>query len=210
MVLIVNTKDSQLKKAAKIVKEGGLIIYPTDTVYGLGCDPYNIQAVKKVFEVKGRKGKPLPILVSSIRKALNLAYFTSETLKIVKKYWPGPLTMVLKRKENAPSFLGGNPSLIGLRIPKHPVTLKLIRLCGGFLVGTSANLTGKKPPTTVDEAVKQIGDKVDLIVDGGKTIVGLSSTVLDFSTKTPKILREGPITKEEILEFLKKKSILGG
>jgi len=205
MVLIVNTKDTQLKKAAKLVKKGGLIIYPTDTVYGLGCDPYNLQAVKKVFEVKGRKNKPLPVLISSMKKALDLAYFTSEALKIVKKYWPGPLTIVLKRRENAPSFLGGDPSLIGLRIPKHPVALKLIRLCGGSLIGTSANLTGKKPPTTVDEAIKQIGDKVDLIIDGGETVIGLGSTVLDLSTETPKILREGPITKEEISSLLKKK-----
>jgi L-threonylcarbamoyladenylate synthase len=205
MVLIVNTKDTQLKKAAKLVKKGGLIIYPTDTVYGLGCDPYNLQAVKKVFEVKGRKNKPLPVLISSMKKALDLAYFTSEALKIVKKYWPGPLTIVLKRRENAPSFLGGDPSLIGLRIPKHPVALKLIRLCGGSLIGTSANLTGKKPPTTVDEAIKQIGDKVDLIIDGGETAIGLGSTVLDLSTETPKILREGPITKEEISSLLKKK-----
>ncbi len=205
MVLIVNTKDTQLKKAAKLVKKGGLIIYPTDTVYGLGCDPYNLQAVKKVFEVKGRKNKPLPVLISSMKKALDLAYFTSEALKIVKKYWPGPLTIVLKRRENAPSFLGGDPSLIGLRIPKHPVALKLIRLCGGSLIGTSANLTGKKPPTTVDEAIKQIGDKIDLIIDGGETVIGLGSTVLDLSTETPKILREGPITKEEISSLLKKK-----
>ena len=205
MVLIVNTKDTQLKKAAKLVKKGGLIIYPTDTVYGLGCDPYNLQAVKKVFEVKGRKNKPLPVLISSMKKALDLAYFTSEALKIVKKYWPGPLTIVLKRRENAPGFLGGDPSLIGLRIPKHPVALKLIRLCGGSLIGTSANLTGKKPPTTVDEAIKQIGDKIDLIIDGGETVIGLGSTVLDLSTETPKILRKGPITKEEISSLLKKK-----
>ena len=204
MVLIVNTEKSQLKKAAETVKKGGLIIYPTDTVYGLGCDPYNVQAVKRVFRVKGRENKPLPLLVSSMRKALSLAYFTTEAIKIVKRFWPGPLTVVLKRREEAPKFLGGDPSLIGLRIPNHPVTLRLIRFCGGCIVGTSANLSGKKSPTTVGEAVKQLGDKVDLVVDGGKTMLGLGSIVLDLSTEKPRILREGPIKREEISKILGK------
>lgn len=202
--MVVVADNHQIKTAAKIVKNGGLIIYPTETVYGLGCDPYNLEAVKKVFKVKGRTNKPLPILVSNLKKAMEISYFTDEALKLAKKFWPGPLTIVLKRKNSAPSFLGGNPKLIGVRVPNHPVALKLVKLCGGFLVGTSANLSGKKPPTTAYEAAKQIGSKVDLILDGGKTSIGLSSTVLDLSTKKPKILREGPITKKEISSLLGK------
>ncbi len=200
--MVVPINDKQVKVAVEIVKKGGLIIYPTETVYGLGCDPYNKKAVKKVFEVKGRTAKPLPLLVSSLKKALDLAFFPKPALKIAKKYWPGPLTLVLKRKKKAPEFLGGDPSLIGLRVSKHPVASQIVRLCGGTLVGTSANLSGNKPSTTAQEAAKQLGNKVDLILDGGKTFFGVSSTVLDFSTEEPKILRVGPISKDEILSFI--------
>jgi len=181
--------------------KGGLVVYPTETVYGLGANPYDIKAVKKTFKAKGREKKPLPLLVSSLKKARTLAHFPNQALNVAKDLWPGPLTIILKRRETSPSWLGGNPNLIGLRIPNHPAALRLTRLCGGCLTGTSANISGKTPPTTAEEAERQIGDKVDLILDGGRTGLGVSSTVLDLSTGNPRILRMGPADSHKVFRL---------
>jgi L-threonylcarbamoyladenylate synthase len=191
-----------IRTAASVVKKGGLIIYPTDTVYGLGCNPFNKDAVEKIYEAKGRTGKPIPILVSSLNKARKVAVFTAGTLKITKKFWPGPLTIVLKKKRIMPRFFGGSSERVGLRIPNHPLTLSLIKICGGYLVGTSANISGSQPPKTALEALEQLKNKVGLILDGGETRLGVSSTVLDFAAGKPKILREGAITEREILNTI--------
>lgn len=192
-----------LEKASEIVKRGGLIVYPTDTVYGLGCDPFNKEAVKKIFKVKGREDKALPVLVSSLRAASKLAYFPLSAMKIVGKHWPGPVTLVLKRKKNAPDFLGGNPELIGLRMPCNALTLELIAYSGGFLIGTSANRTGLTPAVTTAEAEKQLGGEVDLILDDGKASLGKSSTVVDLSGEKLKILRVGPVSRKQLMKLLK-------
>ena len=199
--MIVPLNDENLKLAASIVKNNGLIIYPTETVYGLGANPFSEEAVKKVFDVKRRKDKPIPIIVSSLDEALKLAYFSEKALKLAKKFWPGPLTLVLPRKPLTPDFLGSK-ELVGVRIPNNLSTLKLVKFCGGFLTGTSANISGQPAPTTAEEAEKQIGKHVDLIIDGGKTFYGLSSTVVDASTDKIKILRLGPIKIEDILKVV--------
>lgn len=199
--MIVPLNDENLKLAASIVKNNGLIIYPTETVYGLGANPFSEEAVKKVFDVKRRKDKPIPIIVSSLDEALKLAYFSEKALKLAKKFWPGPLTLVLPRKPLTPDFLGSK-ELVGVRIPNNLSTLKLVKFCGGFLTGTSANISGQPAPTTAEEAEKQIGKHVDLIIDGGKTFYGLSSTVVDASTDKIKILRLGPIKIEDILKIV--------
>ena len=199
--MIVPLNDENLKLAASIVKNNGLIIYPTETVYGLGANPFSEEAVKKVFDVKRRKDKPIPIIVSGLDEALKLAYFSEKALKLAKKFWPGPLTLVLPRKPLTPDFLGSK-ELVGVRIPNNLSTLKLVKFCGGFLTGTSANISGQPAPTTAEEAEKQIGKHVDLIIDGGKTFYGLSSTVVDASTDKIKILRLGPIKIEDILKVV--------
>ncbi len=199
--MIVPLNDENLKLAASIVKNNGLIIYPTETVYGLGANPFSEEAVKKVFDVKRRKDKPIPIIVSGLDEALKLAYFSEKALKLAKKFWPGPLTLVLPRKPLTPDFLGSK-ELVGIRIPNNLSTLKLVKFCGGFLTGTSANISGQPAPTTAEEAEKQIGKHVDLIIDGGKTFYGLSSTVVDASTDKIKILRLGPIKIEDILKVV--------
>jgi len=203
-ILLRSTSKKNLKAAAEIVKKGGLVVYPTDTLYGLGCDPYNQEAVLKAFRVKGRTGKPFPLLVSSLEKARRLGYFPPAALKAAKKFWPGALTLVLRRKPEAPSCLGGDPSLIGLRVPRHPIALSLIELCGGALVGTSANLTGETPPKTAEEAAAQLGGRVDMILNGGRTPLGVGSTVVDFSAEKPKVLRRGAVDVEELSQVLGK------
>ncbi|MCX8175646.1 MAG: L-threonylcarbamoyladenylate synthase [Candidatus Bathyarchaeota archaeon] len=200
--MIVPLNDENLKLAASIVKKNGVIVYPTETVYGLGANPFSRDAVKKVFDVKKRKeDKPIPIIVSSLDEALKLAYFSDEALKLAKSFWPGPLTLILPRKPLTPDFLGSR-ELVGVRVPNNSSTLKLVKLCGGFLTGTSANISGQPAPVTAEEAEKQVGEYVDLIIDGGKTFYGLSSTVVDISTGKVEVLRLGPIKVEDILKVL--------
>jgi L-threonylcarbamoyladenylate synthase len=191
-----------LIKAADIIKKGGIIVYPTDTVYGLGCNPYDRKAVEKIFRIKGRDKKPLPILVAGFHEAFRLAKFTPQALKIAEKLWPGALTLVLEKKHEAPAYIGGDPKLIGLRIPNNNYTCWFAGLCGGAIVGTSANLSGQKPARTAEEAQKTLNGKVDLILDGGRTPLEKPSTVLDLTGSKPKILRVGAVSQKEIFRLL--------
>ncbi len=183
-----------LRKAVDIIKKGGLVIFPTDTVYGLGCNPFNEKALGRLFQVKKRvSNKPVPILVSSLKKAEEIAEFSSFAKKIASQYWPGALTLVLPAKPKVPPSLLGRGDSVGIRIPNHQLTLLLIRGVGGYLIGTSANLSGRKPACTSEEAGEQLGEKVDMILDGGRCPIGNSSTVVDVISSPPRILRQGTL-----------------
>ena len=188
-----------MREASRIIQQGGVIVYPTDTVYGLGCNPLNENAVKRVFRIKGERTKPLPILASDVTAAEKIAHITGKALRLAEKFWPGPLTMVLPKKASLPDVVTRNLDSVAVRVPNHKVALELIRMCGGLLVGTSANKTGKKPPQTATEAAQQTGDEVDLIIDDGLTPIGASSTIIDLICEEPKILRQGPIKLEDLL-----------
>jgi L-threonylcarbamoyladenylate synthase len=190
-----------LVAASKVVADGGVIGYPTDTVYGLGCNPLNLQAVKSVIRLKGERTKPLPVLVATFHDAEQIVDFSEEALKIAAKFWPGPLTIVLKAKRPIPSVMSPQGT-IGVRSPKHSICLNLLMMCSGTLVGTSANKTGHAPATTTKEIIQEFGDEIDLVVDGGKTTFGLPSTVIDLS-KNFILLREGPISREALLKCLR-------
>ncbi|MFQ5999861.1 MAG: L-threonylcarbamoyladenylate synthase [Candidatus Bathyarchaeia archaeon] len=205
---IFKATTSNVLTASRIVKEGGLVVYPTDTVYGLGCDPFNIKAVKQVFRVKGERRKPLPILASNIDHVKKIASLSRDAEKIAKGFWPGSLTLVIPKKITLPDVVTCNLPSVGVRIPKHDVALQLINLSNGLLVGTSANRTGEKPPRTAPEAFQQLGRNVDVILDGGSTTLGVPSTVVDLTTKKPRILRGGPISLEEILAVLSSNPML--
>lgn len=188
-----------------VVKNGGIIIYPTDTVYGLGCDPFNVRAVERIFNTKGeRKEKPLPILGSDLEYVQKIAYINEKARKITQRFWPGPLTLVVRKKPSLPNIVTCGFDSVGVRIPNHSAAVQLISLCDGLLVGTSANKTGSRPPKTAREAAKQLGEKVDMILDGGPAPLGQESSVVDLTSKKPKMLREGPIKFKEVL------SVLGG
>jgi len=192
-----------IREASKVVKNGGLVIYPTDTVYGLGCDPFNVRAVERVFKVKGeRKDKPLPILASNIKFIEKIAYINEKARKIAERHWPGPLTLVVPKKPILPSIVTCGLASVGVRIPNHTVAIQLINLCNGLLVGTSANKTGEKSPKTAREANKQLGEQVDIVLDDGPTPLGQESSIIDLTSKKPKMLREGPIKIAEILKAL--------
>lgn len=197
---ILKATITNIEHVAEIIKRGGLAVYPTDTVYGLGCDPFNINAVKRVCSVKGSRKKPLPILSCNLEDIERVAELSPTARRIVEAFWPGPLTLVLPRKAVLKSAAFGLGS-IGVRIPNNDVALKLIELSGGLLIGTSANKPGKHPPTTALDAYMQLKDEVDAVLDGGKTNIGVSSTVLDVIGKEPQILREGSVSLEDILEI---------
>jgi len=200
---LIKADRGALREAAEVVRRGGLIVYPTDTVYGLGCNPFNQEAVEKIFDVKGRKGKPLPVLASDVEAVKRIAELSDIALRLAEAFWPGPLTLVLPRKPVMPSVLTCGLPSVGVRIPGHGFAIELIRACGGLLVGTSANRSGHPPPRTAQEALEELGELVELIIDGGPTPLGIPSTVLDLTGPEPKLVREGPIKISDILSVLK-------
>ena len=204
MQILRASKDNILT-ASRIVGRGGLVVYPTDTVYGLGCDPFNVTAVKRVFRVKGEREKPLPILASSIDHVEKIASLSPKAEKIARRFWPGPLTIIVPKKPKLPQVVTCNLNSVGVRVPNHAVALQLIHLSNGLLVGTSANKTGEKPPQTAHEAARQLGEEVDVVLDGGPATLGVPSTVADLTSKKLRILREGPISFKEISDVLSQK-----
>jgi len=201
---VLKTDLRNIKTASETVKRGGLVVYPTDTLYGLGCDPFNVKAVRRVFEVKGDREKPLPILASDIHHVKKIAHLTKEAEKVAQRFWPGPLTIVVPKKPALPRTVTCNTDSVGVRVPKHDSALQLIRLSGGLLVGTSANRTSGKPPKTAQEAAQQVGEEVDIVLDGGRVPLGVSSSVVDFTCKEPKLVRKGPIKLGDIRKVLGK------
>lgn len=197
---ILSATTDNVLAASQKVKKGGLVVYPTDTVYGLGCDPLNLEAVKRVFDVKGERRKPLPILASGIKAVEKIAFLSKKARRVAIEFWPGPLTIVVPKKPVLSDIVTCNLNSVGVRVPKHNVALQLIRLSNGLLVGTSANKTAEKPPRTAREAEKQLGKEVDLILDGGPATLGVSSTVVDLTSEKPRILRKGSVSFGEIIQ----------
>ncbi|MCD6408903.1 MAG: threonylcarbamoyl-AMP synthase [Candidatus Verstraetearchaeota archaeon] len=191
-----------VKEAASVVKQGELIVYPTDTVYGLGGDPFNEEAVKKVFKVKQRGDKPLPILCSSISDVEQIAYVPEWLRPKLDLVWPGPVTLILKKKPSLPEIVTCGREDVGVRIPGMGFTLELIKACGGFLMGTSANISGTPPPSTVDEALAQLKEEISLVIDAGPTPLKISSTVIDLTVQPPRVLREGYLAGAELRKLL--------
>jgi L-threonylcarbamoyladenylate synthase len=199
---VLKATENNIMIAAQIVRRGGVAVYPTETVYGLGCDPFNVKAVKRLLKVKDNRSKPLPILAASIADADKVAFVSSDGKRLAAKFWPGPLTMVFPKKPNFPDVVTFGWDSVGLRIPCNDVALRLIRLCGGLLIGSSANRTGEEPPRRVQEISGELKAMVDVVLDGGAAAQGMPSTVADLTSEKPRILREGPISLKEILGAL--------
>jgi L-threonylcarbamoyladenylate synthase len=197
---VVTADMEGLVAAAKVVDEGGIIGYPTDTVYGLGCNPFNARAIEKVIKVKGNRAKPLPVLAKTVGDAEKVVDFSEAAIKLAKHYWPGPLTIVLRARDTVPVILAPEKT-VGVRAPNHTICLSLLGLCSGLLVGTSANKTGAPAATTATQVITQLGDQIDLVIDGGKTTLGLASTVVD-ARQNIAVIREGPISEQDLLECL--------
>jgi L-threonylcarbamoyladenylate synthase len=197
-MLIMKADQEGILRASKVVAQGGIVVYPTDTVYGVGCDPFNEISVRKVIEAKQREGAPLPVLGSSVKDLQRVAWFSEKANMLASKFWPGPLTLILLRRPALPDFVTFGLPTVGVRLPDCDVALRLIELSGGLLVGTSANLSGGKSCTTAWDVVDQIGDRVDLILDGGETALKKESTVARLIDDEIELVRYGAISENEV------------
>jgi len=195
----MNALPEQVRKAVQILKKGGIIAFPTDTVYGLGADAFNRKAVERIYAVKKRpRHLPFPLLLADISQISTVAEQIPELAWFLARYfWPGGLTLLLPKAASLPSYLTSQ-STIAVRVPNHPIPLALIQSLGNPIIGTSANISGKPSILIADEVEQQLGDKVDLIIDGGKCLGGSESTIVDVTGEVPTILRHGIISTHEI------------
>jgi len=190
-------------EAAATIRAGGLVIYPTETVYGLGADACSDEAVAKVFAAKVRPIEdPISIAVSSLEMARQFTQLTHKAEAIFKKFLPGPLTVILRAKPTISKLLTAGTRKIGVRVPDHLVALKRLDFVGGPITSTSANISGRPAPSTAREALDQLGKSVDLAIDAGRCKLGVPSTVVNLTVEPLEILREGPVTREKIRKAL--------
>jgi L-threonylcarbamoyladenylate synthase len=190
----------QIELAVDVLRRGGTVAYPTDTVYGLGADPFNEQGVESVFRAKNRpRSLPLPLLLADVHQLTKVARDVPEIAwKLADAFLPGRLTLVLPRSAWVPAAVAGGGPTIAVRVPDHVVPVSLAERLGVPIVGTSANLSGKPSPVTADEVRRQLGEQVDLIIDGGRCREGIESTVVDVSGGVAVMVREGAIARAEI------------
>ncbi len=192
--------DSEIAAAAAILRAGGLVAFPTETVYGLGADASNPQALRRMFAAKGRPPEH-PVIVH-LRGTEDLKRWTRDIPEIARRlaehFWPGPLTLVLKRAAGVLDAVTGGQDTVGLRAPAHPIAQRLLQAFGGGIAAPSANRFGRVSPTTAQHVREELGDALDLILDGGPCEVGIESTIVDLSTGTPVLLRPGRIGSAEI------------
>jgi len=193
-----------IRQAAEILRRGGLVAFPTETVYGLGADVLNLDAVRKVFEAKGRPpDNPLIVHIASSKQLDDIVDEIPEQGKrLANAFWPGPLTLVMKRTILISDLVTANLDTVAVRMPNHPVPLAMIQALGEGIVGPSANLSGRPSPTTGQHVYDDLRGRVDLILDAGPTEIGLESTVVDVTVEPPTILRLGGLTKERIEELI--------
>ena len=202
---ISDISDDKWTLLSQEIKKGSLIIYPTDTVYGLGAVITNEQSINNVYLAKSRSfSSPLIALLSSVDKVEEVAYVSDKNLlkKLAKAFWPGALTVILKRKEHIPSIMVSGGDTIGVRIPNLDLAIKIIDLAGGILATTSANISGEATPKSYDELSEAIKSKVDILIDSGECKLGEASTIIDLTSDVPKILRKGAILIEEIEKII--------
>ena len=198
MILKVDCNDEGIEKTFQVIENGGIVIFPTDTVYGMGCNPYNANAVEKIYEIKSReKIKPLPVLAYSLDTVKQIARIDTFTEKIVKKYWPGPLTLILELTDKKLKKSLKLDNKIAVRIPDSKCTLKLLKKCG-LLVGTSSNISGNPSSTDPKECLKNIIN-YDIFLNGGTITSKGESTIIEIENEEIKIIREGVLKKEEIM-----------
>ena len=193
---------NNIQQARFVLREGGVILHPTETCYGFACDAMNEAAVKKLYELKKMPlFKPSSILISNIEAAVGYGEFSPLAHALAMKYWPGPLTIVVPRK-NIPLFLNPGTTTIGMRIPGHVWTLDLLKMCDFPLITTSANVSGQPQAYEVSEVLNQLGEaRPDFIIDSGKIPEEKPSTVLEIIGDSMKIIREGPVSGPEISDF---------
>ena len=202
MTIRLGTTPDDLERAARVLRDGGLVAFPTETVYGLGADASDDDAVRGIFEAKERPADH-PLIVH-LPDSSHLDGWARDVPAVARalagRFWPGPLTLILRRAEGVPDVVTGGQDTVGLRVPGHPVALALLRAFGGGVAAPSANRFGRVSPTTADHVASELGGRIDAIVDGGACSVGLESTILDLTGDAPAILRPGRISADELAE----------
>jgi L-threonylcarbamoyladenylate synthase len=191
---------NEVRRAAEILRRGGLVAFPTETVYGLGADASNAAAIERLYRVKGRPAEhPVIVHFGSADDAFASAREVPAAARaLAERFWPGPLTLVLKRSERAKDFITGGQDTVGLRVPSHPVARALLKAFKGGIAAPSANRFGRVSPTTAAHVRADLGEDVDLVLEGGPSEVGIESTIVDLSGDAPVLLRPGRISAEEI------------
>ena len=202
-VLTVNPTQPEpeaIREASQVLARGGLVAFPTDTLYALGANALDPRAIERVLTVKGRHhGKPLSVLLPSADLAGGLAGELSDAVRaLMKAFWPGPLTVVLRASTKVPSVLAAATGTVGLRVPAGPVARSLLAAFGGPVIGTSANKSGGADPGDARAVQKAVGGQIDLILDGGRVALGIPSTVIDCTSEPARILREGAVPRSEL------------
>lgn len=206
LVKVTGTEKEILREAGKILQEGGLVAFPTETVYGLGGDALNPLSSQKIYAAKGRPSdNPLIVHISRWEDiSAIVSFIPEEAKKLADKFWPGPLTMVLPKSERVPYETTGGLDTVAVRMPDNPVALALIEAAGGYVAAPSANRSGKPSPTLAKYVMEDMEGRIDMILDGGALGIGLESTIVDLTGKTPEILRPGYITREMLEKVLGK------
>ncbi|WP_077369519.1 L-threonylcarbamoyladenylate synthase [Anaerosalibacter sp. Marseille-P3206] len=201
-----NPNEKIIMMASEIIKNGGVVAFPTETVYGLGGNSFDENAIDKIFIAKGRpQDNPLILHVSSIDEVYPLVERVDEKARLLmERFWPGPLTLVFNKSEKVSYKLTGGLDTVAIRMPKHNVALSLIKHSGVPIAAPSANTSGRPSPTEAKHVIEDMSDKIDMIIDGGSTGIGVESTVLDVSMDVPVILRPGGITIEDLLKIFPK------
>lgn len=200
-MLVLDGKDlSHLKQAAEILRNGGIVVFPTETVYGLGASAFDPQAVQRVFQVKNRPAED-PLIVhlafkSHLKRVVKRVPRKAQLL--ASRFWPGPLTLVLEKRKNLPSLVTAGQPSVAVRVPSHPVARCFLRLCQLPVAAPSANTFGRLSPTRAEHVIQDLGEKVDAIIDGGQCPVGVESTIISFLEEPPKVLRPGGLQVEKI------------
>ena len=207
--LIENVTKEQLnseiiEKAGKILKDGGLVAFPTETVYGVGADALNESAAEKIYAAKGRPSdNPLIVHISDIEMLDEIAEVIPQSAYVIaEKYWPGPISMIFEKTDRVPLGTTGGLNTVAVRMPSNEIARALITAGGGFIAAPSANTSGRPSPTTAQHVEEDLNGKIDMIIDGGAVDIGVESTVLDMTVVPPMILRPGAITKEMLSELI--------
>ncbi len=195
---------SLIEEAADVIKKGGIVVFPTRTLYGIGADAFNSEAVHRVFQVKQRAiHNPLSVLIRSIENVPSLAAkIPAAAAKFMETFWPGRLTIVFTARSEVPYSLTAGTGKIGIRVPEHPVAVKLVTSIDCPLTGTSANLSGLPGANCIEDLPLEIINNVDLVIDSGKLKGGFGSTVVDVTTSPPTIIREGEVSKDELFALI--------
>lgn len=200
--------ENTIKEAGDIIKSGGLVAFPTETVYGLGADALNTEAAKKIYEAKGRPSdNPLIVHIADMKDLEKIAKdIPKAAYELAEEFWPGPLTMILNKTNNVPLGTTGGLETVAIRMPSNKIATKLIKASGGFIAAPSANTSGKPSPTLAAHVEEDLKGTIDMIIDGGMVDIGVESTIIDLTVDPPMILRPGAITKAMMGEVIGKVS----